>query len=281
MRPLGPPRNAWHVDDHCADLVRRRPAPRPLALPARPQSLVVDLERCALVVVDLQRDFCSPDGWLTSVVGVDAAANKAVATDVARLVDAVRPAGVPVVWCNWGNRPDRANVPPGVAHVYSPDGRQVGLGDPLPGGAGRVLERASPSAGLVEPLVPAPGDLWVDKYRMSGFFDTELDAVLRNLDVTTLLFAGVNVDQCVYATLCDAAGLGYDCVLLDDCCATTSPSFCVEATRYNVAQCYGFVADGADLVAALARTAAPVATPVATPVAAGVAAGVAAPVAAG
>ena len=111
---------------------------------------------------------------------------------------------------------------------------------------------------------------------MSGFFDTELDAVLRNLDVTTLLFAGVNVDQCVYATLCDAAGLGYDCVLLDDCCATTSPSFCVEATRYNVAQCYGFVADGADLVAALAREEAPVDTPVATPVAAGVAAPVAA-----
>ena len=70
---------------------------------------------------------------------------------------------------------------------------------------------------------------------MSGFFDTELDSVLRNLDVTTLLFGGVNVDQCVLATLMDAACLGYDVVLLDDCSATTSPAFCHQATVYNVA----------------------------------------------
>ena len=75
---------------------------------------------------------------------------------------------------------------------------------------------------------------------MSGFWDTPLDSILRNLRVDTLLFAGVNVDQCVMATLQDANFLGYDCILVDDCAATTSPEFCHEATRYNVRQCFGF-----------------------------------------
>jgi nicotinamidase-related amidase len=77
---------------------------------------------------------------------------------------------------------------------------------------------------------------------MSSFWDTPLDSILRNVGVTTLLFAGVNADQCVFCTLQDANFLGYDCVLVSDCSATTSPGFCWEATLYNVKQCFGFVA---------------------------------------
>ena len=72
-----------------------------------------------------------------------------------------------------------------------------------------------------------------------------------NALVDTVLFAGVNVDQCVLATLIDANCLGYDCVLLSDCCATTSPSFCTDATYYNVKQCFGFVAVSTDLITGL------------------------------
>ena len=74
-----------------------------------------------------------------------------------------------------------------------------------------------------------------------GFQDTELDSILRNLAVTTLLFAGVNADQCVLCTLQDANFRGYDCLLLEDCAATTSPDYCMAATLYNVQQCFGFV----------------------------------------
>jgi nicotinamidase-related amidase len=80
---------------------------------------------------------------------------------------------------------------------------------------------------------------------MSGFWDTELDSILRNLGVTTLLFGGVNADQCVLCTLQDANFLGYDCVLVSDCTATTSPAYCWDATLYNVKQCFGFVATSA------------------------------------
>ncbi len=76
---------------------------------------------------------------------------------------------------------------------------------------------------------------------MAGFWDTPLDSILRNLGVTTLLFAGVNVDQCVLCTLQDANFLGYDCVLVEDCAGTTSPAYCSDAVIYNVKQCFGFV----------------------------------------
>jgi hypothetical protein len=95
-------------------------------------------------------------------------------------------------------------------------------------------------------------DLFIDKYWMTGFVDTELDSVLHNLDVSTLLFAGVNLNQCVYATLIDAAALGYDCILLEDCCATTSPTECATATLCNVAQCFGFVSSASAVCEGLA-----------------------------
>ena len=106
-----------------------------------------------------------------------------------------------------------------------------------------MLERGSWSADIVDELSVEPGDIEVAKYRMSGFQDTELDSILRNLGVTTLMFAGVNADQCVLCTLQDANFRGYDCLLLRDCSATTSPDFCMAATVYNVNQCFGFVLD--------------------------------------
>ena len=88
---------------------------------------------------------------------------------------------------------------------------------------------------------------------MSGFPDTPLDSILRNLRVDTLLFGGVNMDQCVLCTLQDANFLGYDCLLVEDCCATTSPDFCREATLYNVRQCFGFVTDSGKILKALKK----------------------------
>lgn len=251
MTKIGPNgRNAWTARDGTIDLTRDRAVPRRITVAAGPQDLSLDLTRSACVVVDMQNDFCHPEGWLSGI-GVDVAPTRSAIGPLRALLRALRLASVPVIWLNWGNRPDRANLPPGVLHVYDPLGEGGGIGDVLPGNGSRVLERGSWSASLVEDLSVEPGDLWVDKYRMSGFIDTELDSVLRNLDVTTVLFGGVNLDQCVYLTLADAACLGYDTVLLADCSATTSPGFCVEATYYNVARCFGFVATGADVVAAI------------------------------
>jgi nicotinamidase-related amidase len=237
---LGAPGNAWRVSAHTADLRRAGRTPVVVTAEARPQRLTLDLARTALIIVDMQNDFCHADGWLASI-GVDVAAARGPIEPLQRALPPLRSAGTAVVWLNWGNRPDQANLPPGVLHVYNPDGSSNGIGRPVRPGGSPTLQAGSWSAAIVDELKPAPGDVCVDKYRMSGFFDTPLDSILRNLAVSTLLFAGVNSDQCVLATLTDAACVGYDVVLLEDCCATTSPRYCHDATLYNVAQCYGFV----------------------------------------
>ena len=249
-RPLGPSAaNSWQVRDGAVDLRRPGTPPTPVELPALPERLTLDLARSALVVVDMQNDFCHPDGWLAGI-GVDVTPARAPIPVLAGLTAALRPLGVPIIWLNWGNRPDRANLPPNVLHVYDPAARGRGIGSPLANGA-PVLQAGSWAAAVVDELTPDDRDLRVDKYRMSGFFDTPLDSVLRGLRVDTLLFGGVNADQCVLATLTDAACLGYDVIMLTDGVATTSPEYCLAATVYNVRQCFGFTATAADLVAAL------------------------------
>jgi nicotinamidase-related amidase len=252
LRPLGAsPRNQWQVNERHARLVRERAAPRAVHLAAAPQALEIDLARTAILVIDMQNDFCHPDGWLASI-GVDVTPARAPIKPLARLLPALRGADVPVLWVNWGNRPDRLNLSPSLLHVYKPTGQGTGLGDPLPRDGARVLEAGSWSAAVVDELPASPGDIHVAKHRMSGFWDTPLDSILRNLDVTTLLFAGVNADQCVLCTLQDANFLGYDCLLLRDCSATTSPAYCMDATVYNVNQCFGFTLESPTLLEALA-----------------------------
>jgi nicotinamidase-related amidase len=251
MVPLGTAAaNQWQVNATHASLVRDAVAPRPLTVDAGTRIVTFDLARSAIIVVDMQNDFCHPDGWLAHI-GVDVAPARAPIAPLQRLLPLLRRAVVPVIWLNWGNRPDRLNLSPGLLHVYNPTGAGVGLGDALPKNGARVLEFGSWAAAIVDELAAASTDIHVTKYRMSGFQDTMLDSILRNLGVTTLLFGGVNADQCVLCTLQNANFLGYDCLLIEDCTATTSPEYCMAATLYNVRQCFGFVIGSAPLAAAL------------------------------
>jgi nicotinamidase-related amidase len=241
--------NCWQADAHSVSFVRTLPPPRPATLEARPQQVTLDLARTAVVVVDMQNDFCHPDGWLASI-GVDVTPNRAPIGPINQLLTAARAHSLPVIWVNWGNRPDRLNLGPSTHHVYDPAGLGGGLGSPLANGA-KVLELGSWAAAILDELGDTSNEIHIAKYSMSGFWDTPLDAILRNLGVTTLLFAGVNVDQCVACTLQDASFRGYDCILVEDCCATTSPGFCADAALYNIAQCFGFVANAAAVVPAI------------------------------
>ena len=253
LRPLGSSRaNQWHLSSRDVNMMRETRTPRPVTVPIGKRSLTFDLTRTAMVVVDMQNDFCHPDGWLAHI-GVDVGSARTAIAPLAQFLPLLREANVPVIWLNWGNRPDRLNLGPSLHHVYNPTGYGTGLGDPIPGSGAHVLERGSWSAQVVDELTQLPADIRIDKFRMSGFPDTELDSILRNLGVTTLMFGGVNIDQCVMCTLQDANFLGYDCILISDCCATTSPQFCHEATVYNVNQCFGFVVQSTNFVAALAR----------------------------
>lgn len=246
-------RQTWiHTTDH-VDLHPAPPTPRRTELPALPQALTIDMTRTAVVVIDMQNDFCHEDGWLANL-GVDVSGPRAAIAPCAALIAAARDTKVTLVWVNWGNRPDLANLPAGVLHVYDNDGTGGGIGDNV-GRSDAVLTRGSWGAAVVDELTVEANDICIDKYRMSGFFDTELDSVLRLHGIDTLLFAGVNVDQCVLATLTDAASLGYNVILAEGASTTSSPEYCVDATLYNTRQCFGFTADWTDLVTALEETA--------------------------
>lgn len=250
MYPLGSaPCNQWQVNDTSVDFVRAARNPRPVAIPAEPQDIRFDLARTALVVIDMQNDFCHADGWLASI-GVDVSPGRGLIALIARMLTEARAAAVPVIWVNWGNRPDLLNLGPSTLHVYNATGTGTGLGDPLANGA-PVLQAGSWAAAILDEFGDTSDDIHVAKFSMSGFWETHLDAILRNLGVTTLLFAGVNLDQCVLCTFQDASFRGYDCILLQDCCATTSPAFCTDATLYNIRQCFGFVAASRDVIEAI------------------------------
>ena len=230
------------------------PAPEPIArrVPAAPQNVVIDLRRTAIVIIDLQNDFCTRGGWVDQIGG-NYAADRTPIEPLRALLPVLRAQQVPVIWVNWGNRPDLANMPPNQIHLYKNSGSGVGLGDALPNGRGHVLQKDAWPAAIVDELAPHEGDFLVDKHRISGFWDTPLDSILRNLGTRSILFAGCNTDQCVLHTLTDANFLGYGCLMLSDCCATSSPDFCTEATIWNVKKCFGFVTDSAAVRQALPR----------------------------
>ena len=131
--PLGSsPRNQWRVDATQCDLVRPSLPLQKVSIAAQPQNLMLDISRTALVVIDMQNDFCHPQGWLASI-GVDVTPTCAPVKPLQALLPAARSQGIPVIWLNWGNRPDKLNLSPSALHVYNGDGRSVGLGDALPG----------------------------------------------------------------------------------------------------------------------------------------------------
>jgi nicotinamidase-related amidase len=248
---LGPnARNQWRVSEQAADLVRDVPSPRPIEIRAAPKSVRVDAARSAVIVVDMQNDFCHADGWLAGI-GVDVSGAASAVPHLQKLLPMARSSGMPVVWVNWGNRADLANISPALRHVYDGAGEGKGLGAPMGPRKAPVLEKSSWGAAIVDELVTHPDDIHVDKHRMSGFWDTPLDAILRNLKVDTLFFGGVNADQCVLHTLADANFLGYDTLMFEDASATTSPDFCMQATLYNVRQIFGFTLTSEAFVSAL------------------------------
>ncbi|WP_421656351.1 cysteine hydrolase family protein [Leptothermofonsia sp. ETS-13] len=187
LRTLGIPPNAWAVNADIADITRPPLEPRPVTLKTETKTLRLDLAKTAMLVIDMQNDFCHPDGWLAHI-GVDINPARTPIAPLQRLLPVLRSLQVPVIWVNWGNRPDLLNIGAGLRHVYNSTGNGVGLGDPLPANGAPVLIRDSWAAAVVNELEQKPEDIRVDKYRMSGFWDTPLDSILKNLGKTTLLF---------------------------------------------------------------------------------------------
>jgi ureidoacrylate peracid hydrolase len=250
---FGPsPHNAWALTDQCLSLVRKVKTPVTVRFDAQQQALEIDLARSVLIVVDMQNDFCHPAGWFGQK-GVSVKPMRKPIPVIAKLLEAWRPAGGTVIWLNWGVRPDRLNLSPTVQFKgkRTPDG--VGYAERSPQDHGLAVVPGQWGAQVIDELPLAPQDILVFKHRLSGFWDNELDSILRQQGITTLLFAGVNTDRCVFSSLQDAGFLGYDCVLLSDACSTPSPAYVTKAVHFIVKQLHGFVATTSTLLPALAE----------------------------
>ena len=244
------PGQSWLVTPEAVDMTRRAPAVQPLSIKAEPQNIVVDAAKSALLIVDMQNDFCTEGGWLHSR-GIDVSPNRKPIKPLQALIAAFRGKGLPVIWVNWGVRKDLLNISPSLRHAHNPKGDEPGLAQLVPGTRSEVIKFGSWGAQVVDEINPGEHDVQIVKHRFSAFWDTETDAVLRNLGIKTLFIGGVNMDQCVMTTLEDASFLGYDTILIEDATATTSPDYCVQAVLYNVKLLFGFVTRSAALVAAL------------------------------
>ena len=247
--------NAWQLQGGAAaprvSFVRKVRKPRPLTIAdAMPQSVEIDIARTALIVVDMQNDFCHPEGWFAQKGLGTKAARKPIPV-LQKLLPAWRQAGGALVWLNWGIRADRANLSPTIQFKGKRTADGVGYAEASPIHHGPSLVQGSWGAQVIDELAVAPGDITVHKHRLSGFWDNELDSVLRNQGITTLLFAGINTDRCVFSTLQDGNFLGYDCVLLQDACSTPSPAYVTKGVLYIVELLHGFVATASSLMRAL------------------------------
>jgi nicotinamidase-related amidase len=243
--------NAWQLRDNGINLVRAALPPKAVQLNAQAGCVTLDIVRSVLVVVDMQNDFCHPKGWFGQK-GISVKPMRKPIPAIAALLPAWRAAGGTVLWLNWGVRADCLNLPPLVQFNGRRSAQGVGYAEVSPEDRGRSLVPGEWGAQVVDELCVAPEDITVFKHRLSGFWDNELDSILRLRGATTLLFAGVNTDRCVFSTLQDAGFLGYDCVLLSDACGTPSPAYVARAIHFVVQQLHGFTARSADLITALA-----------------------------
>jgi len=243
---------SWVVSENHVDMTRPASPVRPLVIDAEPQQISIDANKTALLIVDMQNDFCTVGGWMDHI-GIDISPNRKPIEPLKKVIAAFREQSLPVIWVNWGVRKDLLNISPSVLHAHNPRALTHDLGKPIPGTRSEILHKGSWGAEVVDEINPGDQDIQITKHRFSAFWDTDTDAILRNMGIKTLLIGGVNMDQCVMTTLEDASFLGYDTILVEDCTATTSPEYCVQAVLYNVKLLFGFVTDSKAILTGLSQ----------------------------
>ncbi len=216
-------------------------------IPAQPYQYDLIPNRCALVIIDMQRDFLEPGGF-GEMLGNDVAQLRRAIEPNARLLAAWRAAGLLAIHTREGHRPDLADLSP-AKKIRG--GGATTIGDPGP--MGRILIRGEAGHDIIPELYPAPGEPVIDKPGKGAFHATDLHAILQNRGITQLVVTGVTTEVCVNTTVREANDRGYDCLVVADCCASYFPEFHEVGLRMIRAQggIFGWVADADDVIAAI------------------------------
>lgn len=217
---------------------------------AQPYDFELQPARCALVIIDMQRDFVEPGGF-GAMLGNDVSLLQAAIAPTQALLAAARAAGILVIHTREGHRPDLTDLPPSKkARGNTPT--KIGDRGPM----GRILVRGEPGHDIVPALYPLAGEPVVDKPGKGAFWATDLDLLLRDRGITQLLVCGVTTEVCVNTTVREANDRGFDCLVVEDCCASYIPEFHRAALAMVVAQggIFGWVAGSAPVIAALSAS---------------------------
>lgn len=169
----------------------------------------------ALILIDMQRDFLEPAGYLAAM-GYDLGGVRSAIEPARRLLAAARGAGLCIVHTRQGYRPDLAEVP--THKLARIEAGQSAIGRPGP--LGRFLIRGEPGFQIIPELAPAPGEFVIDKTANSAFWGTDLAAILAAQGIRALIIAGVTTDVCVHCTLREANDRGFECLVARDACGS-------------------------------------------------------------
>jgi ureidoacrylate peracid hydrolase len=222
---------------------------RPIELPARPAALSLDLDRTALIVVDMQNAFASPGGML-ELAGIDVRPARDVIANTQMVCEAARRSGIPIVYLTIGYPPDLSTA--GGADSPNPQKElALCLMRERPELRGRLLTFGTWDFQIVDELAPQPDDTVIVKSRYSGFHGTGLDSFLRGRGIRYLLFVGIASNVCVESTLRDAYFLEYWPVLIEDATMPAGSPDIQKATIFNVETFFGWVANSEEVVTIL------------------------------
>ncbi len=229
-----------------------------VTIEARPQSLRLEPSRTAVIVVDMQNDFGAEAGMFDRA-GIPIFGIQTAVAPTARVLDAARGAGIQIVYLKMQFEPDLSNAGDADAPNFIIH-RRLGVGDPVQapdGREGRILIRDTWNTEILPELAPQDGDLVVSKHRYSGFFETNLDAILRERGIASLIFTGCTTSVCVESTVRDAFFRDYRCLLLEDCTAEPIGGDLArsnhEASVLVIETLFGWVSDSTAFEAALSE----------------------------
>jgi biuret amidohydrolase len=222
---------------------------------AEPYEFEFELDRAALLIIDMQRDFVDPGGF-GEALGNDVSQLRKIVPAIARVLEAARAAGMTVIHTREGHRPDLTDLPP----AKKARGRlATGIGDVGP--MGRILVRGEYGHDIVDELQPLANEPVVDKPGKGSFYATDLETILNVRDIKSLIVTGVTAEVCVQTTVREANDRGYEALVLADCIASYFPQFYEMTIEMIKAQggIFGWVSTSEQLLRAMEKVGVPTA----------------------